>query len=92
MGELFIYYFCYGRKILIFDLFSFFLSYLGFDHTATLFHIRDSPVDPVDRSIFLTNAFSFSIRIHDVSLPEEATTMFKVEHCRINHCDVAYKV
>lgn len=53
-------------------------SYLGFDHTATLFHIRDSPVDPVDRPIFLTNAFSFAIRIHNVSLPEEAKTMFNV--------------
>uniref|UniRef100_A0A671V8Y0 Transmembrane protein 131 n=1 Tax=Sparus aurata TaxID=8175 RepID=A0A671V8Y0_SPAAU len=51
-------------------------GYLGFDHTATLFHIRDSPVDPVDRPIFLTNAFSFAIRIHNVSLPEEAKTMF----------------
>lgn len=68
-----------------FCFFSFFVicsgSYLGFDHTATLFHIRDSPVDPVDRPIFLTNAFSFAIRIHNVSLPEEAKTMFKVE-CR----------
>nr|XP_029511693.1 transmembrane protein 131-like [Oncorhynchus nerka] len=27
-------------------------GYLGFDHTATLFHIRDSPIDPVNRSIF----------------------------------------
>uniref|UniRef100_A0A3Q3W0C9 Uncharacterized protein n=1 Tax=Mola mola TaxID=94237 RepID=A0A3Q3W0C9_MOLML len=56
------------------------LEYLGFDHTATLFHIRDSPVDPVDRPIFLTNAFSFAIRIHNVSLPEEAKTMFKVQN------------
>lgn len=56
----------------------FFGSYLGFDHTATLFHIRDSPVEPVDRPIFLTNAFSFDICIHNVSLPEEANTMFKV--------------
>lgn len=54
------------------------VSYLGFDHTATLFHIRDSPVDPVDRPIFLTNAFSFAMRIHNVSLPEEAKTMFQV--------------
>lgn len=53
-------------------------SYLGFDHTATLFHIRDSPVDPVVRPIFLTNAFSFAICIHNVSLPEEAKTMFSV--------------
>ncbi|KAM4547800.1 transmembrane protein 131 isoform 1-T1 [Odontesthes bonariensis] len=55
-------------------------GYLGFDHTATLFHIRDSPVDPVDRAIFLTNAFSFAIRIHNVSLPEEAKTMFNVQN------------
>ncbi|XP_012716600.2 transmembrane protein 131 [Fundulus heteroclitus] len=55
-------------------------GYLGFDHTATLFHIRDSPVDPVDRAIFLTNAFSFAIQIHNVSLPEEAKTMFKVQN------------
>ena len=52
--------------------------YLGFDHTATLFHIRDSPVDPVDKPIYLTNTFSFSIRIHNVSLPAEAKTMFNV--------------
>ncbi|XP_047442865.1 transmembrane protein 131 isoform X2 [Mugil cephalus] len=55
-------------------------GYLGFDHTATLFHIRDSPVDPVDRPIFLTNAFSFAIRIHNVSLPEEAKIMFNVQN------------
>ncbi|KAK1897076.1 Transmembrane protein 131 [Dissostichus eleginoides] len=55
-------------------------GYLGFDHTATLFHIRDSPVDPVDRPIFLTNAFGFAIRIHNVSLPEEAKTMFNAQN------------
>ncbi|XP_075901839.1 transmembrane protein 131 isoform X4 [Nelusetta ayraudi] len=55
-------------------------GYLGFDHTATLFHIRDSPVDPVDRPIFLTNAFSFAMRIHNVSLPEEAKTMFQAQN------------
>ncbi|XP_034558542.1 transmembrane protein 131 [Notolabrus celidotus] len=55
-------------------------GYLGFDHTATLFHIRDSPVDPVDGPIFLTNAFSFAICIHNVSLPEEAKTMFNVQN------------
>ncbi|XP_008291547.1 transmembrane protein 131 isoform X1 [Stegastes partitus] len=55
-------------------------GYLGFDHTATLFHIRDSPVDPVDRPIFLTNAFSFATQIHNVSLPEEAKTMFNVQN------------
>lgn len=57
--------------------------YLGFDHTATLFHIRDSPVDPVDRPIFLTNVFNFAIRIHNVSLPEEAKTMFNVSATRM---------
>ncbi|XP_076004717.1 transmembrane protein 131 isoform X2 [Genypterus blacodes] len=55
-------------------------GYLGFDHTATLFHIRDSPVDPVDRPIFLTNVFNFAIQIHNVSLPEEAKTMFNVQN------------
>ncbi|KAI7807286.1 transmembrane protein 131 isoform X1 [Triplophysa rosa] len=55
-------------------------GYLGFDHTATLFHIRDSPVDPVDRPIYLTNTFNFAIRIHNVSLPEEAKTMFNVRN------------
>ncbi|XP_029005175.1 transmembrane protein 131 isoform X2 [Betta splendens] len=55
-------------------------GYLGFDHTATLFHIRDSPVDPVDRPIFLTNAFNFAIWIHNVSLPDEAKTMFNVQN------------
>jgi len=62
------------------DLFCFCFSnsYLGFDHAATLFHIRDSPADPVERPIYLTNTFSFAILIHDVLLPEEAKTMFKV--------------
>uniref|UniRef100_W5KX84 Transmembrane protein 131 n=1 Tax=Astyanax mexicanus TaxID=7994 RepID=W5KX84_ASTMX len=55
-------------------------GYLGFDHTATLFHIRDSPVDPVDRPIYLTNTFNFAIRIHNVSLPEDAKTMFNVHN------------
>ncbi|XP_062853334.1 transmembrane protein 131 [Trichomycterus rosablanca] len=54
-------------------------GYLGFDHTATLFHIRDSPVDPVDRPIYLTNTFNFAIRIHNVSLPEDAK-MFNVRN------------
>ncbi|CDQ95871.1 unnamed protein product [Oncorhynchus mykiss] len=53
-------------------------GYLGFDHTVTLFHIRDCPVDPVNRSIFLTNAFNFAVRIHNVTLPDEAKTMFSV--------------
>lgn len=81
LGSIFL---SYGRSYS--DIFSF-VSYLGFDHTATLFHIRDSPVDPLDRPIFLTNAFSFSIRIHDVSLPDEATTMFTVESRRRNYCE-----
>ncbi|KAI4891999.1 hypothetical protein NFI96_034213 [Prochilodus magdalenae] len=55
-------------------------GYLGFDHTATLFHIRDSPVDPVDRPIYLTNTFNFAIRIHNVTLPEDAKTMFNVHN------------
>uniref|UniRef100_A0A3P8USD7 Transmembrane protein 131 n=1 Tax=Cynoglossus semilaevis TaxID=244447 RepID=A0A3P8USD7_CYNSE len=55
-------------------------GYLGFDHTATLFHIRDSPVDPVNKPIYLTNAFNFAIQIHNVSLPEEAKTMFNVHN------------
>ncbi|XP_017335327.1 transmembrane protein 131 isoform X1 [Ictalurus punctatus] len=54
-------------------------GYLGFDHTATLFHIRDSPVDPVDRPIYLTNTFNFAIRIHNVSLPDDAK-MFNVHN------------
>jgi hypothetical protein len=53
-------------------------SYLGFDHAATLFHIQDSPADPVERPIYLTNTFSFAILIHDVLLPEEARIMFQV--------------
>ncbi|KAM4803740.1 transmembrane protein 131 isoform X1 [Urocitellus parryii] len=55
-------------------------GYLGFDHAATLFHIRDSPADPVERPVYLTNTFSFAILIHDVLLPEEAKTMFKVHN------------
>ncbi|XP_024599464.1 transmembrane protein 131 isoform X4 [Neophocaena asiaeorientalis asiaeorientalis] len=55
-------------------------GYLGFDHSATLFHIRDSPADPVERPIYLTNTFSFAVLIHDVLLPEEAKTMFKVHN------------
>uniref|UniRef100_A0A3B3REH4 Transmembrane protein 131 n=1 Tax=Paramormyrops kingsleyae TaxID=1676925 RepID=A0A3B3REH4_9TELE len=55
-------------------------GYLGFDHTATLFHIRDSPTDPVERLVFLTNTFSFAILIHNVSLPEEAKTMFVIHN------------
>lgn len=52
--------------------------YLGFDHVATLFHIRDSPSDPVERPIYLTNTFNFAVLIHDVLLPEDAKLMFKV--------------
>ncbi|XP_021113702.1 transmembrane protein 131 isoform X2 [Heterocephalus glaber] len=55
-------------------------GYLGFDHAATLFHIRDSPADPVERPIYLTNTFSFAILIHDVLLPQEAKAMFKVHN------------
>ncbi|XP_030057243.1 transmembrane protein 131 [Microcaecilia unicolor] len=55
-------------------------GYLGFDHAATLFHIRDSPVDPVENPVILTNTFSFSVFIHDVLLPLEAKAMFKVQN------------
>uniref|UniRef100_A0A4W5K893 Transmembrane protein 131 n=1 Tax=Hucho hucho TaxID=62062 RepID=A0A4W5K893_9TELE len=55
-------------------------GYLGFDHTATLFHIRDRPVEPVNRPIFLTNTFNFAVRIHNVTLPDEANTMFSVRN------------
>ncbi|KAG6925474.1 transmembrane protein 131 [Chelydra serpentina] len=55
-------------------------GYLGFDHAATLFHIRDSPADSVERPIYLTNTFSFAVLIHDVVLPEEVKTMFKVQN------------
>ncbi|XP_071991808.1 transmembrane protein 131 isoform X3 [Engystomops pustulosus] len=59
-------------------------GYLGFDHAATLFHIRDSPSDPVERSIFLTNTFNFAVLIHDVLLPEDAKTMFKIQNFSSN--------
>ncbi|XP_063999603.1 transmembrane protein 131 isoform X1 [Pogoniulus pusillus] len=55
-------------------------GYLGFDHAATLFHIRDSAADFVERLIYLTNTFSFAVLIHDVVLPEEAKPMFKVQN------------
>ncbi|XP_063809389.1 transmembrane protein 131 isoform X2 [Pseudophryne corroboree] len=55
-------------------------GYLGFDHAATLFHIRDSPSDPVERPIFLTNTFPFAVFLHDVLLPTDAMTMFKVQN------------
>ncbi|XP_030304856.1 transmembrane protein 131 isoform X2 [Calypte anna] len=55
-------------------------GYLGFDHAATLFHIRDGAADSVERPIYLTNTFSFAVLIHDVVLPEEAKPMFKVQN------------
>ncbi|KAE8625617.1 hypothetical protein XENTR_v10006340 [Xenopus tropicalis] len=55
-------------------------GYLGFDHAATLFHIRDSPSDPVERAIYLTNTFNFAVLIHDVLLPEDAKPMFKIQN------------
>ncbi|XP_066478070.1 transmembrane protein 131 isoform X2 [Tiliqua scincoides] len=55
-------------------------GYLGFDHAATLFHIRDSPADAVERRIYLTNTFSFAVLIHDISLPEEIKAIFKVHN------------
>ncbi|OXB57506.1 hypothetical protein ASZ78_000238 [Callipepla squamata] len=55
-------------------------GYLGFDHAATLFHIRDGASDSVERPIYLTNTFNFAVLIHDVVLPEEAKPMFKVQN------------
>ncbi|XP_038856384.1 transmembrane protein 131 [Salvelinus namaycush] len=55
-------------------------GYLGFDHSVTLFHIRDSPVDPVNRTVFITNTFNVAVCIHNVTLPDEAKTMFSVEN------------
>ncbi|KAM4699945.1 transmembrane protein 131 isoform 2-T2 [Discoglossus pictus] len=59
-------------------------GYLGFDHAATLFHIRDSPADPVERPIYLTNTFNFAILMHDVLLPEDAKAMFKIQNFTSN--------
>lgn len=59
-------------------------GYLGFDHAATLFHIRDSPSDPVERPILLTNTFNFAVLIHDVVLPEDAKAMFKIQNFSSN--------
>lgn len=72
------------RKIFIFFTLFFFNRYLGFDHAATLFHIRDSAADSVERLIYLTNTFSFAVLIHDVVLPEEAKPMFKVSPISVN--------
>lgn len=72
------------RKIFIFFTLFFFNRYLGFDHAATLFHIRDSAADSVERLIYLTNTFSFAVLIHDVVLPEEAKPMFKVSLISVN--------
>ncbi|XP_062982361.1 transmembrane protein 131 [Elgaria multicarinata webbii] len=55
-------------------------GYLGFDHAATLFHIRDSPADSVERAIYLTNTFNFAVFIHDIMLPEEIKAIFKVHN------------
>ncbi|XP_067416094.1 transmembrane protein 131 isoform X2 [Emydura macquarii macquarii] len=55
-------------------------GYLGFDHAATLFHIRDSLAESAERPIYLTNTFSFAVLIHDVVLPEEVKTTFKVQN------------
>ncbi|CAL8308866.1 unnamed protein product [Merluccius merluccius] len=53
-------------------------GYLGFDHTVTLFHIRDSGTEVMVKPIHLTNTFHFAIRVHHVALPDEASAMFKV--------------
>ncbi|KAF7253195.1 hypothetical protein EYD10_00949 [Varanus komodoensis] len=55
-------------------------GYLGFDHAATLFHIRDSPADSVERPIYLTNTFNFAVFVHDIMLPEEIKAIFKVHN------------
>ncbi|XP_033003431.1 transmembrane protein 131 isoform X1 [Lacerta agilis] len=55
-------------------------GYLGFDHAATLFHIRDSPADSVERPIYLTNTFNFAVLIHDIMLPDEIKGIFKVHN------------
>ncbi|KAG8452178.1 hypothetical protein GDO86_004101 [Hymenochirus boettgeri] len=59
-------------------------GYLGFDHAATLFHIRDSPTDPVNRQIYLTNTFNFAVLMHDILLPEDAKSMFKIQNFSSN--------
>ncbi|KAM9321621.1 transmembrane protein 131 [Gastrophryne carolinensis] len=59
-------------------------GYLGFDHAATLFHIRDGSSDPVERPIILTNTFNFAVLIHDVLLPEDAKAMFKIQNFTSN--------
>uniref|UniRef100_A0A8C7GF81 Transmembrane protein 131 n=1 Tax=Oncorhynchus kisutch TaxID=8019 RepID=A0A8C7GF81_ONCKI len=41
---------------------------------------QDSVLEPVVKPIHLTNTFHFAIRIHDVSLPDEAKTMFLVQN------------
>uniref|UniRef100_A0A8C5FAS5 Transmembrane protein 131 n=1 Tax=Gadus morhua TaxID=8049 RepID=A0A8C5FAS5_GADMO len=53
-------------------------GYLGFDHTVTLFHIRDSVTEVLVKPIHLTNTFHFAIRVHHVALPDDASAMFKV--------------
>ncbi|XP_075446661.1 transmembrane protein 131 isoform X2 [Ascaphus truei] len=55
-------------------------GYLGFDHAATLFHIRDSPADPLERAIYLTNTFNFAVLMHDVLLSSDAKAMFKIQN------------
>ncbi|KAJ3599736.1 hypothetical protein NHX12_033692 [Muraenolepis orangiensis] len=54
------------------------VGYLGLDHATTLFHIRNSPLEPVVRSIFLTNTFSYPVQILNTSL--NATTVFTVQN------------
>ncbi|XP_018584705.2 transmembrane protein 131-like [Scleropages formosus] len=53
---------------------------LWFDQSSTIFHIRDSPIDPLTRPVFLNNTFSFAIIIHNVSLPEKASNMFHIQN------------
>lgn len=75
----------YILKVFIFFILSSFNRYLGFDHAATLFHIRDSASESVERPIYLTNTFNFAVLIHDVVLPEEAKPMFKVSLVSVEH-------
>ncbi|XP_064866052.1 transmembrane protein 131 [Oncorhynchus nerka] len=58
-------------------------GYLGFDHTATLFHIRDSPIDPVNRSIFKA-MFSVQNLSAPVPIPSrESRYIFSLLFCPV---------
>ncbi|CAL8393846.1 unnamed protein product, partial [Boreogadus saida] len=55
-------------------------GYLSFEDATTLFHIRNSPLDPVVRPIYLTNTFGYPVQILNASLKLDATTMFTVQN------------